>query len=183
MYNDLIPDNYINELIFIKENTFEMSFRLGDIATDCVERNPEEKKSIVYRAVGAFCGRKSRSIREYASIAKFYPGVIRKKYEVLSFDHFRTAFNKENAIEMLEWSVLQVDEMNRPATVDAMIAEFCYNEDENIIAKLMKKLYELFDRLSEELTPEQLKQVKVKINEIKEIIEEPELAKFARKEE
>ncbi len=171
MYKELIPDEYQAEYISIRESTLEKSFRIGEMTADCVERNLEEKKAIVYRAAGSYVGLPSRTVREYTDVFNFYPKEAQKRFEVLAFAHFRKAYNKDNWEEMLTWSVEQADVLGgRPATVDAMIKEFCYNEDENIIAQLMKKLYELLDRLSEELTPEQIEQVQVKINEIEDIV-------------
>ena len=179
MYSDLIPDEFQEELLQIKESVLDQSFRLGDIARDCTLRNPEETKACVYRAVGSFCGKKSRSVREYADIAEYYPAPVRQRFEVLSFDHFRTAYKKENSIQMLEWAVEQVDELNRPATVDAMIAEFCYNDSKDILLQMIEKLHDWLERLPEKVTPEQRGQVAAKISEIEFILtREPAITKM-----
>ena len=178
MYSDLIPDEIQAELISIKESILDQSFRLGDIAKDCASRNPEQAKIAVYRAVGSFCGKKSRSVREYADIAEFYPEPIRKRFEVLSFDHFRTAYKRENSKTMLEWAVEQGDTFGRPATVDAMIAEFCYTDGKDILIIMIEKLRDWVERLPEKITPEQRKQVAIKVNEIEEIlVTGPEITK------
>lgn len=173
MYKELIPDEIQAEYISIRESTLEKSFRIGELTADCVLRNPEEKKAIVYRAAASYVGLPSRTVREYTDVFSFYPKEAQERFEVLAFSHFRKAYNKDNWEEMLTWAVEQADVMGgRPATVDAMIKEFCYNEDENIIVKLMEKLNDWFERLAKELTPEQIIRVHEKINEIEKIVNE-----------
>jgi len=99
-YRLIIPDRYQSRLIALGENLSIASFAVGDITNeikagwDKVRREDGDlaiADADIYSAVAAFCGKSSRTVREYASIAAFFPPEIREVYEILSIDHFRTA--------------------------------------------------------------------------------------------
>lgn len=124
MYSEIVPSDIQDELITLRDNLTRSSFRIGDIALQIIA-GTQYGVEAVYSAVGSFVGKSSRTIREYASVSAFYPDEVRQMYDLLSFDHFRVAMRfGSNWLEALEWSVSQVEEVNRPATVDAMVAEF-----------------------------------------------------------
>jgi hypothetical protein len=117
------------ELIQISEEQSRMEFRIGDIVTGTIAYNRQNMHPAnvmeIYSAVGAFCGKSSRTVRDYNAVASFYPIEIREEFGVLKFDHFRQAMtlgpNWQNA---LQWAIEQGDSLGRPASVDAMIAQF-----------------------------------------------------------
>lgn len=129
-YKDLIPDGIQDRLIHLQSIDRASSFEIGDITLSLVSgilgTTPGVKKSDIYSAVGSFCGKASRTVREYAYISGFYGPEERQKYEILSFDHLRIAARLGGAWDIaLDWVVRQCDELGgRPASVDAMLARF-----------------------------------------------------------
>jgi len=138
-YNLIIPTNYQERLITLGNQITNICWDIGDITNtikagwDRVKRNDPElavADGDIYAAVGAFCGKGARTVREYASISAFYPLEIREVYEVLSIDHFRTAMTLGPKWESaLMWAIEQADNNGgRPATVDRMIAEYAVRD-------------------------------------------------------
>lgn len=121
-YSELIPDEIINELLGIAEAEKVSSFRLGDITNELIEGHPDVEHQIIYLAVGTFVGKASRTVREYAAVAKFYKPATRREYEILSFDHFRLAMRYgDKWQEALEWVMSGFDtQIQRPENIDAM---------------------------------------------------------------
>lgn len=128
-YSSMIPDKLQNELIQIRDEMTRKYWRIGDICQEVKDylifTEQEFSMEEIYSAVGAFVGKPSRTVREYFSLAQFYPDEIREQFSVLAFDHFRHASRfGDQAIQVLQWAVEQGDTLNRPATVDAMLARF-----------------------------------------------------------
>jgi hypothetical protein len=129
-YNEIVPDDIQAELIAIRDSVTQNCWRVGDICTGLQKFHERMQimvgKMDLYKAVGVFSGKSGRTVREYAFLAEFYPAHIRREYEVLSYDHFRTAakLGPDHWQEALEWCVAQVDTLGRPASVDAMEAKF-----------------------------------------------------------
>lgn len=129
-YKDLIPDAIQSRLIQLQTIDRASSFEIGDITLSLISGLVGSvsgvKKADLYSAVGAFCGKAGRTIREYAYIAGFYPPEARQRYEILSFDHLRIAARLGGAWDIaLDWVIRQADELGgRPASVDAMLARF-----------------------------------------------------------
>lgn len=127
MYAEIVPTDLQDELLALRDEISKSSFRIGDIALQIIQ---EQRSGVemVYKAVGSFVGKSARTIREYTSVSAFYPRFIRDQYDVLAYDHFRVAMRMgDQWLEALDWAVNQTDEMNRPATVDAMLAKFAAN--------------------------------------------------------
>lgn len=126
-YKNIVSDELQNELLQISEMDTTNAFRVGEI-TDIVLAQAvglKTHKSEVYRAVSSFAGRSARTIREYHTVWKFYPSEVRAIYPTLKYDHFRVAMRLgDRWKEALDWAANQVDELNRPATVDAMIKHY-----------------------------------------------------------
>jgi hypothetical protein len=155
-YGDILSPEYQEELIALRDSLTRDSFRIGDIVALVAYERPDILPKEIHSAVGAFAGKKSRTVREYAAISRFYPPEVRERYAVLTFDHFRTAMSLgEKWREALDWAVEQTDRLNRPATVDSMETAFHDNatptnylqaEEENAaseVATLLNKLREV----------------------------------------
>jgi hypothetical protein len=129
----IFPESYKNELIQMGANRSRDCWKLGDMASELIAMNaknfiPQDK---VFRDMGKYYGRAGRTIREYHAISMHYKKYVRMEYDVLSFDHFRTAIHYgKKDIEALEWAVAQTDKFNRPATVDEMEEHFANPERE-----------------------------------------------------
>jgi hypothetical protein len=134
-YTTIIPDRFQSELIEIGSISSNTSFAIGDITNEiraAWQRVKSERpdraipEAEIYAAVGAFCGKSARTIREYSAIAAFYPPEVREDFPILRFDHFRTAMVLGPRWESaLRWAVDEADSNGgRPATVDKMIAKF-----------------------------------------------------------
>lgn len=128
-YGSMVPDKLQSELIQIRDDMTRAYWRIGDICQEVKDyllfNEQDFTMDSIYSAVGAFVGKPSRTVREYYSLARFYPEEIREQFSVLAFDHFRHASRfGEKSIQILQWAVEQGDTLNRPATVDAMFAHF-----------------------------------------------------------
>jgi len=122
-YEDVIPEEYMFRLMALAEEETKSSWEIGDI-TNLILKTAG-KRLEVYQAIGAMIGKKSRTIREYSRVSAFYPPDIRQRYEVLGYDYFRVAARSENWRQMLDWALVQMDNLDgRPGSVDAMVREF-----------------------------------------------------------
>jgi hypothetical protein len=109
----------------IRDNLTRDSWRIGDIVLTIKAARVEYGNGVIYAAVGAFVGKSQRTIREYAAISAFYSPETREKYDVLAYDHFRTAMKYGSLWEgALQYAINTVNTLNRPATVDMMETMF-----------------------------------------------------------
>jgi hypothetical protein len=127
----ILPSEFQDELMLIMQTDSKLSWRLGDITALVIEycQVNELPAGVMdcYSAIGAFCGKASRTVRDAHSIACFYPAEVRYKpeYEPLAFAHFRAAMVMgPDWEEALDWAIAQIDDLGRPASVDSMIAKF-----------------------------------------------------------
>lgn len=130
-----IPHNLQIRLMEIRDSLTLKSWELGDIANEAIAHADKNDLPIlrddIYKAVASFVGKQGRTVREYALVASTYPPQHREHFSVLAFDYFRVAARLANydlsaACEILTWAEAQVDQLNRPATVDALVAKFGY---------------------------------------------------------
>lgn len=124
MYSEIIPEELQYRLMALQDILAQAYYEIGDITLEIIRTRPDISRMEIYSAVGVFVGKASRTVREYASVAEYYNQADREKYEVLSFDHLKTALRYDDTEGMLDWAIEQVDELNRPASVDAMEAHF-----------------------------------------------------------
>jgi hypothetical protein len=138
-YKNLVADEFQNELIMIRDKVKEYAFRVGDITESVINFNPDEPRSLLYLAVGSFCGRSARTVRDYHRVSMFYPMDIRKQYEILAFDHFRFAMG-DMWRSILDYAISDMDETGRPATVEKLEAVFGRRDVEEIpeVASMMR---------------------------------------------
>jgi len=132
MYNDLIPEDLQQRLIVLRDATTLVSWEIGDIALEAIRLNKAVAVMKIYAAVGMFVGKQARTIREYAAVSAMYSPEEREEFAVLAYDHFRVAMRFGSRWrEALTWAVDHT-EFGRPATVDAMLANFATSpSDEN----------------------------------------------------
>jgi hypothetical protein len=129
-YSKVVPENLQSELITIGAADKMLKFRLGDIALEVIEYvhqnklcKPDGERLNEYdicAAIGMFCGRDGRTVREYKDISKKYPHELRQKYDDLSFSHFRIAVRSAEPIKLLEWCMDQTETFGHPATASYM---------------------------------------------------------------
>ena len=93
--NDIVPESYQMRLMMWRDEFTRGYFEIGDIANEIVLLNIETSmqvdQSAIYSAVGKFCGKSGRTVRDYAEVSAFYPYNMREEYDVLPFSHFRFA--------------------------------------------------------------------------------------------
>lgn len=134
-YSVIVPDRYQSELIEIGNIASNSAFSIGDITNEiraAWQKVKGERPDLaiadadIYAAVGAFCGKAARTVREYSAIAAFYPPETREDYPSLKIDHFRIAMTLGPKWESaLLWAIEQADSNGgRPATVDRMYIQF-----------------------------------------------------------
>lgn len=129
-YQTIVPSALADRLIAIRDSSTFNSWETGDITEQviqfCAANYPGIELNFIYSAVGSFVGKASRTVREKHYISKFYPLEIRESYNILSYDHFRVAVRLGPSMAMgaLAWAVAQGDILNRPCSVDALMARF-----------------------------------------------------------
>jgi len=171
-YDAIIPSDFIEELIVIRDSITQASFRTGDIVNQIKQARPDLEPNLVYSAVGSFVGKRSRTVREYAMVSAFYPMNIRREYETLSFDHFRTAMRYgDNWQDALEWAVNQTDVINRPATVDSMTEKFGEGTGETYSQEATEQIRNLVTKLKRLFTSLGLKEAVALIEQLENLIE------------
>ena len=122
--SDLVPEDYQMRLMAWRDEFTRGYFEIGDIANDIVMMNIKKKMKVenamIYSAVGRFCGKSGRTVRDYAEISAFFPVEIRELYDVLPFSHFRFAKTCGRKWEdVLEYSLTHPD-----ASEDKLAQEF-----------------------------------------------------------
>jgi len=171
-YNDIVPDWIQNELIQIRDTDTLNSWRLGELTwmtyQDCKARGLNVEKGDIYRAVGALCGKSARTVREYATVRKFYNDrPWNPEWDILSFEHFRIAARLgDNWSRALGWCVEQVEKLGRPATVDAMLLAFLdrvVDEEATPLYTELKSVVVRLKRLSEKVSDERLRDTIVQL--------------------
>jgi hypothetical protein len=107
---DIVPESYQMRLIAWRDEFTRGYFEIGDIANEISLLNINSKMKtenmVIYSAVGRFCGKSGRTVRDYAEIAAFFPVHTREYYDMLPFSHFR--FAKSCGLrweEVLEYSL------------------------------------------------------------------------------
>lgn len=134
-YSEIVPDDVQEELISIRDSISDSMWRIGDITNALIVVHKSTQTDLgtmaIYSAVGLFVGKAGRTVREYASIAKFFAPHTRMEYEVLSFDHFRVAMRFGSIWRrVLEWAIGDgADLYGRPASVDAILAKFATSQE------------------------------------------------------
>jgi hypothetical protein len=90
--NDIVPEEFQNQLIYWRDKLKDGYFGIGDLANTLAIRAAREGFPIgqmrVYEAVGTYCGKSARTIRYYAETASFFELSTRQEYEHLPFSHF-----------------------------------------------------------------------------------------------
>jgi len=93
--NDIVPEEYQMRLMAWRDEFTRGYFEIGDIANEIVlinvQRGMQVDQNSIYAAVGKFCGKSGRTVRDYAEVAAFFPVTVRDEYDVLPFSHFRFA--------------------------------------------------------------------------------------------
>ncbi len=182
MYEDFIPEEYKNELLAIRDRTKNDSWRIGDITNEIIALIEASKlpisKETIYMEVSKYCGRTARTVRYYANIAKFYSPDKREEFDVLSFEHFRIAANRDDWKEMLDDAVDGIEEAGRPRPVEYIAKKYIYEADENCDydLELMKQINEAIDSLLAmvnklSISPESKKNLSYAVMQLKEAFE------------
>ena len=109
--SDIVPDAYQAELIQMRESWVKQYFRVGDIANELVQRSVQQNMPVtairIYKAIGNFCGKATRTVRYYAENALFFSPDSRDEYGFLPFAFFDLARNYGKAWqEVLEYAAL-----------------------------------------------------------------------------
>ncbi len=165
-YNEIISPEDQDYLIFARDKTTEMAWAVGDMALRYIDARNDLPVNAIYSAIASFWGRSSRTVRDYARVAKFYPPEIRDYYSVLSFSHMRYACGLENWQGILDWAIRQTDEFGRPATYDSLVAQFGKKSDLDPIGRCINEIQIQFEKLADYLAPEYYERIKNLLEEI-----------------
>ncbi len=182
MYEDFIPEEYKNELLAIRDRTKNDSWRIGDITNEIIALIEASKlpisKETIYMEVSKYCGRTARTVRYYANIAKFYPPDAREEFDVLSFEHFRVAANRNDWRDILVDAVDGIEKIGQPHSVEYMAKKYIYSagEVDNYDLEVMKQIREAIDSLLAmvnklSISPESKKNLSYAVMQLKEAFE------------
>jgi len=178
---DIIPNEIQDELISLRDGISDSIWRIGDITNSLLEtyHSTELSRQFIYSAVGLFVGKQSRTIREYAMVAKRFDESWRLEYDMLSFDHFRVCMRLgDRCEEALAWAIGE-GATTRPATVDAILANFADNKDmeNNFIVNLRSKADAFVECLSPLLNTEMKEKAQMVKAQVLDFIADFETAK------
>ncbi len=120
--NDIVPENYQNELMQWRDVFRSGFFAIGDIANLLCDKAGVHGLCVthnrVYDAVGKFCGRTGRTVRYYAETARFYSAGVRSEFDILPFSLFVCARGYDEWRKVLEYAMLY------PLISEATVREF-----------------------------------------------------------
>jgi hypothetical protein len=92
---DIVPESYQMRLMAWRDEFTRGYFEIGDMANEIIllniQSNMKVENAIIYSAIGRFCGKSGRTVRDYAEISAFFPQHTRDEYDMLPFSHFRFA--------------------------------------------------------------------------------------------
>ncbi len=131
-----IPDEYLAELIQIRENFSRDNWRVGDITNAlkilCAANHPDNPPEAyeIYRTVGQVVGKRDRTIRLYAETAYFYTTEIREIYSALPFAHFVIAKKYPDYARVLDLSQTYLDQHGITPSVEHL--EYMLSHPESI---------------------------------------------------
>jgi hypothetical protein len=134
--SDIVPEPYQMRLVMWRDEFTRGYFEIGDIANEIVLLNIKSGMNVehaqIYSAVGRFCGKSGRTVRDYAEISSFFPEETRKEYDMLPFSHFRYAKSRGSEWrEVLDYSMLHPD-----SSEGKLDFEFNFtSSDENILCE------------------------------------------------
>lgn len=90
--SDIVPEDYQNILIYLRDSITSACFAIGDIANDLVSKSLDAGLPVtdqrIFEAVGKYCGKSPRTVRYYAETSAFYDKEVRQEYETLPFSFF-----------------------------------------------------------------------------------------------
>ncbi len=124
---DIVPEPYQMRLMMWRDEFTRGYFEIGDIANEIVLLNIKTGMRVehaqLYSAVGRFCGKSGRTVRDYAEIASFFPEDVRKEYDMLPFSHFRFAKScGPKWKDVLERSMLNPDSSEEKLSYEFSVA-------------------------------------------------------------
>lgn len=106
--SQLIPDDYYQELIQLRDNLTRNKFRIGDIGAEIFLKSSGSVKmrqlalsqtdlfGLICWAVGSVVGLKSQQVENYIAIAAHFDMEAREKYSVLAMSHLSLAMQAGN---------------------------------------------------------------------------------------
>lgn len=143
--SDIIPDEYQNKLLYLRDLITDAEFTTGDIANDLALRSAEKGLSVtnseVYAAVGRFVGKAGRTIRYYAETARFFDVGVREKYEMLPFSFF--AFAKtagDRWVDVLDYAMAKPHITCRGLEVAFSKEELFYPDRDSVVGSTAERL-------------------------------------------
>jgi transketolase len=122
-YLNLLDEDTVNLLMQLRQVGDEYRWGLGDLVNSVIEGSydPVGVEQDICKAVGAVVGERSKDVRLYKNVSGGFTEKIRKNYDELSWMYFRHSLGADNQEQLLQWSIKQIDELNRPASVDAFL--------------------------------------------------------------
>ena len=125
-YTRFLSDEDQAQLIAVRDLQSNAAFGLGEFVLEHFHEHTMTTGDygLLCKGIGAFVGMRAKDVREVARVTN-WARVLRQLHPVLSFEYFRRAEKLgEFGEDALVWAEEQTDELNRPATLDALLAVY-----------------------------------------------------------
>jgi hypothetical protein len=124
-YTKIVSDELLNQLMDLTGRMDQAQWDLGDLVNDvAAQANLSDSgytHDDVCKAFGVVLGIRAKDIRVIADVATVFPLEEREKHSVLTWGHFFRAMGPKWE-ESLAWMENGIDDLGRPASVDAFLA-------------------------------------------------------------
>lgn len=124
-YSKIVDDDTLNRLMDIGSRMDVAQWELGDLVNEMSMQaelnNTGFTHNDVCKAFGSVVGIRAKDMRVIADVATVYPQEERDKHPVLTWGHFLRAMGPKWE-QNLKWMEDGIDQLGRPASVDAFLA-------------------------------------------------------------
>lgn len=124
-YTNILSPEIVQTCLQVREDLSSTKWLIGDMVLKIAEMHALAMNGFqardVCKAMAAFIGVRAVEVIEMARMSKKFPQEVRDQRPTLSWGYFQRAylFGKESD-QVLDWAEAQTDELNRPASLDAV---------------------------------------------------------------
>jgi hypothetical protein len=129
-YSKIVSGQAVDIALALAQKHDEAMWGIGDLALALIHASKASGSSLtprdVCKAVGAYTGLRSQEVTNLVLTSNCFTEDRRLDagHGVLSYGHYYRAMQCPNPREALQWCLDQIDELGRPASLDAMTIVF-----------------------------------------------------------
>jgi hypothetical protein len=124
-YTKIVSDELLNQLMDLANRLDQAQWELGDLVIETAVQAKLSDSGYTYedvcKAFGVVLGIRAKDFRIIADVATVFPKEEREKHPTLTWGHFFRAMGPKWE-ESLAWMENGIDDLGRPASVDAFLA-------------------------------------------------------------